>query len=357
MFNKLNKKDVVFVDIEANDKPARILQFGAIKLKKDGVIEYRNWFSNPKCKISARILKMVEKNLENIENGMSSIRIIDKIEKFLKNSVLISYGPFDYSFLNSMSQKLLKRKLNVTHIDLQNEWKKVSMSKNVWSLEKLALFFNVKIDKEKLHDAFYDTETLYKIFEAWNSKDKEAIMKNIYRNIALDEKCVKLSQNKENCEAVTINNIVHTPDVCLMNINITQCNYLDIPKKLISNFDILEISNNQIKRNWSFFYDVNSKDFDLDDYVCELSNALKQYIICIRHKKIIINESDYQKLIKLNNECSKYLDVFPLNKISFTTGFNYLFNKIDFSNERFMKNLHLIKNWKVYQYLMSQEEK
>lgn len=351
MFEFCNKKDLVFVDIEANDKPKRILQFGAFKLKTNGELETRNWFSNPKCPITPHIQKMVYKNLKNIEKGMSSIRIIEKIYKFLNNTTLITYGPFDYTFLNQMSQKLLKKKLNVDHVDLQNEWKKISMSKNVWALNKLAIFFSINVEEDKLHDAFYDAETLYKIFDAWNHKNNDFIVKKIYKYIATSTKKIKITQNKENKEAMTINNSISNKGCCFLKIDFTESRFIDSNKKLLSNIDVLEVSSNQIKRNWSFSYDVNSKDFDYELYLIALTSALKKVIISIRDKKIIVNESEYQRVIRLANLCAKYINVYPINNISFTTGYNHLYNKIDLSFYKFNNNQHLIKNWLVYKYL------
>ncbi len=358
MFEFCEKKDLVFVDIEANDKPKRILQFGAVKLKKNNDIECRNWFSNPKCKISPHILKMVHKNLLNIENGISSIRIIEKIYRFLNNTVLVTYGPFDYTFLDSMSLKFLKKKLNVIHIDLQDEWKKMSMSKNVWALNKLGNFFNIDINENKLHDAFYDADILYKIFREWKSQNenKECLVKNIYKHVTQFEKKIKITQNLENKNAKTMNNTLECKGLCFLNINFKESKWFESPKKLLSDFDVLEVVGHEIKRNWNFHFDINSKDFDNDIYEDVLSSNLKKLVTSIKNKKIIINESQYQKLIRIANLCAKYIDVFPINNISFTTGYNNLFEKIDVNFEKFMSNQDLIKNWKVYEYLINQEK-
>lgn len=350
-------KDLVFVDIEANDKPKRILQFGAVKSKINGDIESRNWFSNPKCKLSSHIHKIVYKNLKNIEDGMSSIRIIDKINKFLNNTILITYGPFDFSFLDEMSKKVLKKKLNVEHIDLQNEWKSFSMSKNVWALNKLAKFFSINVVEEKLHDAYYDAETLFKIWNAWNKKDKLDVINDLYNfglSIPIQN---KLSQNKENSNAKTINNTKKNRGQCFIKVEFSESKSLEKNKRLLSNIDLLEISSNQIKRNWSFNYNVGANNFDILEYENDLVIALKKVINSIKDKKIIINESDYQRYIRLTNICAKYLDVYPINNILFTTGYQNLYNQINIKDYKFSPNMGLIKNWKVYEYLVDKKEK
>lgn len=351
MFEFYKNKDIVFVDIEANDKPKRILQFGAIKILKDGQSECRNWFSNPKCKITSHIEKMVEKNLKNIENGMTSIRIAEKIYNFLKNTILITYGPFDYDFLKNFCYKLLKKKLDVTHIDLQYEWKKLSMYKNLWSLNRLANFFSISIQENQLHDAFYDAKTLHDIYMAWLSKDKDNLMDNIYCDVAKFEKRIKATQNNLNKNAFTLNNTSKNEGLCLLKINFEESRYTENSKQLLSGLDVLEIVGNQIKRNWNFQFDINGKDFDSEIYEITLTNILKKLIVCITDKKLLVDEHEYQKLIKLVNLCAQYVDVFPINNIGFTIGYSNLFHKIDVSAEKYMHNLELIKNWKVYEYL------
>lgn len=355
MFEFSKSKSVVFVDVEANDKPKRILQFGAVKLFVDGKTEDANWFSNPKCKITKYVMKMVEKNLKNIENGFSCYKIIHKIYKFLNNTVLISYGPFDYSFLNELSKSLLKKKLNVEYIDLQDEWKKISMSKNAWSLNKLATFFSIEIDQSQLHDAYYDAYTLYRIFLAWNKEDNQRLIKNVYRHIVNTEKPVLISQNLENKEAKTINNLNQAKGYCLLK-SVIRSSSLDTNQKLVSQIDVVEIVNNEIKRNWSFSYDVTDKNFDIEQYEMALESVLKKLVISLRNKKVIIAENEYQKYLRLLNLCAKYIDVFPINKILFATGYSRLYSKIDIELEKYMNNLELIKNWKVYQYLTNNED-
>lgn len=131
MFKFNQNKDLVFVDIEANDFPKKILQFAAIKQKSDGSIDKKNWFGNPKCKITPHIFRIVAKNISQIEKGMNQIRIVEKIKKYLNNTVLISYGQFDYVFLNDRVKQYFKTKLNVEFIDLQDEWKRIAMTKEV----------------------------------------------------------------------------------------------------------------------------------------------------------------------------------------------------------------------------------
>lgn len=356
MFDFPKDKELVFVDIEANDRPKRILQFGAIKIKKNGDIDKKNWFCNPKCKISPHIYRIVAKNIKKIEKGMNHIRITEKIYKYLNNAVLISYGNFDFNFLNSMCKKIIKKKLNVVYIDLQEEWRKISMSKEVWALNKLSSFFNIAVDEDELHNASYDTFLLYQIFCEWQKRKDEDIIKDIYKLNTKGLKRIKINQNKANKSAITINNIDDKQGYCFIKPSFELSNYFDTKKQILSGLDVLEVSRTEIRRNWSFRYDIKTKDFNYEDYQNELVSCLKKYIISSRDKTIIISESDFHKLVKLNNLCAEYINVFPLNTIMFTNGYTNLYSKINIDNEKYMNNLDLIKKWKVFLYIHNELE-
>ncbi|MDE5767556.1 MAG: 3'-5' exonuclease [Malacoplasma sp.] len=355
MINIPENKDIVFADIEANDKPKRLLQFGAVKLKTNGEIDKKNWFCNPKCKISPHVYKMVSKNIKKIEKGMIYIRIIEKIYKYLNNTVLISYGNFDFNFLNEMSKKFLNKPLNVQYIDLQNEWKKISMTKEVWALNRLSNFFKINVNENELHDAQYDAWLLYLIFVEWQKKNKEEIIREIYKTNTKGLRRINTNQNKANKSALTINNI-QEQGFCFLKIGFQPVNFYDTKKQILYRLDVLEANKTEIKRNWSFYYKIDEKFFNCDDYLKELISALKKYIISSRNKRIIISEKDFHKLVKINNLCAEYLNVFPLNTIMFTNGYKYLYSKINIDNEIYMNNIELIKKWKVFLYIHNELE-
>lgn len=355
MFYFPKNKDLVFIDIEANDKPKRILQFGALKLKTNGEIEVRNWFSNPKCKISKHIHSMLKKNIKNIENGMSASKIFDKIFHFIKDCIVITYGSFDYMFLKESFKKRNKKNDIFNFIDLQDEWRKFCCSKNVWGLSKLANFFNIPISQEKFHDAFYDAELLYKIFCAWNESDDCHLSAKLSIKTITDSKRIKISQNKENKNSITINNTTKNKGVCFLNILFQKSQFIESTKKLLYKLDILEIVGSNIKTNISFYFDLN-ECFEIENYEHWLNKTLKKFLEVIKDKKIVIKESDYQYLIKLCNLAAKFIDIFPINDVFFNLGYANFYNKIEYSVEKYMNNLDLIKNWKVYKYLNEKKE-
>lgn len=352
MFFYPKDKDIVFVDIEANDKPKRLLQFGAIKLKKDGTTEEVNWFSNPKCKISNHVQGIVKNNLQKIMSGENNLKIMGKIANFINDCIFISYSNFDFNFLNSLYTKLYKKKLNCIYIDLQWEWKKITLNKDVWALKKLANFFKIDIFDDNLHDALYDAKIMFEIFKKWNTSNDVQLLSSIYKNKLMNEVIIKIKQNK-NRNSVTLNNLELNNGFVFIDLTFksVKFNYFNKRERFLVDLNVLEIQNNSIKRNWNFNYEIDPHKFDRDDYEEKIINKLKQYIISIRYKKIVIHDSKHQDLIRLCNECSKYIKVFPLNKVIFCNGFDNLFQDINDEMYKYEQNLFLIKRWLVFNHI------
>lgn len=351
MFTLPKNKDIVFVDIEVNDKPKRLVQFGAIKLKQDNTIEEVNWFSNPKCELTKHIKEILHNNLEKIKNGENNNKVMKQIAKFVDNCVFISYSDFDFKFLNNLNNHLFKRKLNCEYIDLQNEWKKITLNKNVWALKKLAEFFGIKSLDDNFHDALYDAKIMYEIFNKWKDADEVKLLSSLYKNKLNNISFIKTKQNK-NKDAVTLNNLQQNNGHVFLDFTLKSIKLDDEHReRLLVDLNVVEIQNNRVKRNWSFNIDPSDKYFDINYYFDNLVNKLKQYIISIRNKIIVINDNKFQDLIKLSNLCSNFLKVFPLNKVIFCNGFENFEKQIDWSNYKYEPNLNLIKRWLVFQYL------
>ena len=351
MFTIPDSKDLVFLDIEVNDRPQKLLQFGAIKLKQNGEIEEKNWFSNPKCKISNHVFNIVKTNIKNIRNGKSNKEVAKQIYDFLQNCVFISYSPFDYNFLSKLIKKHLNKSLTVHFIDMQEEWKKISLSKNVLALDKLANIFYIDCDKKKLHDAFYDAQILFEIFKMWQSSKSIEIIDSIYNNRIKEEKLIKRKQNKSDANAITINNSTKDNGLVFLEWKFQQKLINEKKESFLTSLSVLEIQANTIKRNWSFYEDINNKFFDIYFYENKIVNVLKDFIISIRNKKIIIEDNNYHSLIKLANLCANKIHVFPINKIIFCNGFNNFYSEINLGIYKYSQNLELIKKWKVFEYL------
>lgn len=127
MFNIPINSDIVFLDIEADHKHDKLLQFGAIKIQSGKAFQV-NWYSNPGRSISHNVIKLIgRESLELINNAPSNKIVLEKIYRFINESFFVSFGDFDYNFLSSLFEKELGKKPNVNFLDIQDEWKKINM--------------------------------------------------------------------------------------------------------------------------------------------------------------------------------------------------------------------------------------
>lgn len=306
-------KDLVFLDIEADHKNMKLIQFGAIVLRKKEIIKI-NWFSNPMCKISSRVLKIIGKeNLDKIKNAPTNEIILKKIFELLDNNNFISYGDFDYVFLNELFEKFFSKKPNVIFCNIQNEWRKYLLENNDYSLTKLADFFDIKYDIKNLHNAFYDALLLYKIFKKWSSCDELSLLKNIY-NIRKNNAKQYFFTKKISDEIIDQGNKKSNGYVLFKsNIKKIYNEKNDRRSKRIVNIKLISIENNKIIENWE--YDLADFLKNEDYYKYQLVSIIRKFISSIKNKKILMFQNqinDYKFLLKkvnaifniyLNNSC------------------------------------------------------
>lgn len=351
MFGFESNESLIFLDIEAESQQRKILQFSAIKIINNEIVDYFNIFSNPKTKISKHVLRLVKNNLDNINNGLSQKESANKIYQFLSNSTIVSYGKFDWIFL----KEFLKNELNITienkHFDLQEYWQLKNNFANGWSLTQLSNFLNIEVKNENLHDARYDTNLLYNIYKNLTSINKNYLEEKVFQFKMNRFKCLTTKHNRNKENITNINNIDKTNGFVIIEIKFKKNEKEKI--KILDELNILEIQNNAIKRNWSYINEINlyentNNEIDKEE---QLINILKKFLIVIRNKFLLIKEQDFNKIIELANLCSEKINVFPLNKIYFYNGFEKYFDAINFDAYKFDQNLNLIKIWLVFEYL------
>ncbi|MEG0123860.1 MAG: 3'-5' exonuclease [Malacoplasma sp.] len=345
---EIKDNNIIFLDIEADPEKEKLLQFGAIKVSNNE-IEHINIFSNPQAPISKHVLKLIGKNLNKINGGIPQTEIAEKIKTLFENTTIVSYGDFDYIFLKKFLKKEINYEIKEKFINLQEHWKNLTESKNFWSLDKICDFFQIEIVKDNLHDAFYDASLLYECYKKWNQSSDEKKLKEkiVLYNLNFDNKITK-KINKSNGGSCTIDNLTKINGLIVLDLIFTKLNNKD-KIWILTSLNIIEVQSNILKRNWSFYYDIN--DYDENVYNPLLISALKNFFIFTRKKKILIKENIYGHLVRLINICCKKVNMFPLNEIIFTEGFETYNECIDFTSYEFDNNLDLIKNWLIYEYL------
>lgn len=348
MFNIPINSDIVFLDIEADHKHDKLLQFGAIKIQSGKAFQV-NWYSNPGRSISHNVIKLIgRESLELINNAPSNKIVLEKIYRFINESFFVSFGDFDYNFLSGLFEKELGKKPNVNFLDIQDEWKKLTCDNQCVSLTNLANFFKINYDEEKLHNAFYDAEVMFKIYREWIKYSDEQIIEKVIseRSIesAIIDPTIKISMKNLSVQ----DNISKIDGYAMFNINIKKIIIEEgiKRKKVVLGIRAISFLNNKIVENW---------DEDLTKYIKArkyyehqhfLIVALRKFMWTIKDKKILLYKNqvnDYKYLCELIHE---FLGKRPMNSYIIINGIqNYQDLNYNKDTNNLMINNDLIDTW------------
>lgn len=160
----LNDVDLTFIDIEATDrcKDRRLIQFSGFrfdhKTHKTQSIDVR---VNPEQELSNQIINLLKTDNEALSQYPTLESVKNEIYDFVKGSVIISFGPFDYPFLKE-TLKSVGIELDEPQFDLQLFIKKYAKSEV--ALSNLHSLLNQTTDCKLQHDALYDASMLKDLY-------------------------------------------------------------------------------------------------------------------------------------------------------------------------------------------------
>ncbi|MGL4647345.1 MAG: 3'-5' exonuclease [Mycoplasmoidaceae bacterium] len=348
MFNIPINSDIIFLDIEADHKWDKLLQFGAIKIQSGKAFQV-NWYSNPERPISHSVIKIIGKDvLELINNAPPNLEVLERIYKFIDKSYFVSFGNFDYNFLVKLFLKELNKVPDIKFVDLQDEWKKLTCDNQATSLTSLATFFNVKYDEKHLHNAFYDAEVMFKIYKEWRKYSNEQIIEKIIKDreklSAIIDPTIKISMKNLSVQ----DNISKIDGYVLFSINAKKITLEEGIKKrrVVLGIRAISFFKGEIVENWSediSKYIHNKKYFEHQHF---LIVALRRLTWTIKDKKILLYKNqvnDYKYLCELIHE---FLGKRPMNSYIIINGIqNYQDNQNEEYTKKGMINEDLIETW------------
>lgn len=345
MFNVNQDKDIVFLDIEADHKNGTLLQFGAIKYSK-GKYWKVDWYSNPECKISSHVLDIIGRNKINIiKNSEDNKTVLLKIYKFIENSYFISFGDFDFNFLNNLFKKHIGSVPDILgFIDIQAEWKKLFNMISSISLTDLADFFDIEYNHNLLHDAFIDAEILFKIYKKWSTSSPEFIISKMYKERSKKENVIKYTEKIDvdfEKEIVNSNSNGYVIfDFISKKINNKESMSLE---RFFISLRLITIQDNFILENWA--EDLSGYLFSNKEiYDHFLIFTLKKFLLSIQDKIILLNEEQLKDFKFISKLCLKYLNKRPINSYIIINGIEK-FNHNNLNNKNDVLNADLINKW------------
>ncbi|MGL4343114.1 MAG: PolC-type DNA polymerase III [Metamycoplasmataceae bacterium] len=163
----INETFVVF-DIETTGLSPifdEIIEFGAIKLKNNKIIERKQFFIKNTKKISDFTKNLTNITDEMLKNAISEKEAIQEILNFIQDSTLVAHNAkFDVSFLKEKMDKYGFGELKNQWIDsMALSWLLIEKS-NSYKLEIVAKKTGIDYNSDVAHRADYDAEVLARIW-------------------------------------------------------------------------------------------------------------------------------------------------------------------------------------------------
>lgn len=143
-----------------------IIEFGAVKVKKNQIIDTINFFIKPKNPIPENISSFTKITNADVANAISIKAALKKITEWVKDCVLVAHNgiEFDFKFLETKLQQnkmpLLKNPMLDT---LRLSWA-INPKFNSHSLGSIARKYNVEYNQDEAHRADFDAQVLKNVY-------------------------------------------------------------------------------------------------------------------------------------------------------------------------------------------------
>ncbi len=166
----MNWKDAVYIsfDLETTGLSAKydhIIEFGAVKIKDQAVIDRKQMFIKPPVPIPAFISSKTNITNEMVKNAKSFAEACDEILEWIGDGILVAHNAtFDYYFLNEELRRIGRPPLTNTVIDTLDMARAVLKERRAYRLGNICRNYHVQYDEEVAHRADYDAEVLSQVF-------------------------------------------------------------------------------------------------------------------------------------------------------------------------------------------------
>jgi len=164
----LSDSEYVVFDLETtglSSRYDRVIEFGAVLMLRGNIVESKDFFINPECKISESIKELTNISQSDVDKARNFAECKDEILDFLKGRILVAHNAsFDIGFLNSELKRLGEKELDNTVIDTLDLARSIFKDRRTYRLGNIARQYRINYDEEDAHRADYDAEVLAKVF-------------------------------------------------------------------------------------------------------------------------------------------------------------------------------------------------
>ena len=178
-----------------------IIEFGAVKIKDQTIIDRKQCFIKPPVPIPPFIQEKTNIHNENVQNAQTFAEAIDDILNWIGDAVLVAHNAsFDYSFLNEELRRLGRSPLTNVVIDTLDFARAIHSDRRAYRLGNIARLYRITYDEEVAHRADYDAEVLAEVFLAMmrDARKMGAVTINYIQNLQTEKAFAKVRKNHVN---------------------------------------------------------------------------------------------------------------------------------------------------------------
>ncbi len=165
----LDDLEYIIFDIETTGLSADfdyMIEFGAIRVKHQQIIDEFTTFIKPPAAIPAFITQKTNITQTHVENAPQLRDVIDQIEAFIQDGVLVAHNAkFDVGFLNQAFARHGKQPIVQPVIDTLELSRVLLVERKSFKLGRVARAFSIAYDEEVAHRADYDVAITNQVFQ------------------------------------------------------------------------------------------------------------------------------------------------------------------------------------------------
>ncbi|NLC54808.1 MAG: PolC-type DNA polymerase III [Erysipelothrix sp.] len=143
----------------------KIIEFGAVRIKNNTIIDKLQMFINPKQELSQQIMNLTKINQSEVNQALTIDKEIQKILNFFGDLPIVAHNAsFDIGFMEKAMEESNLGKLSNTIIDTMLLSRAINPQRRYHSLGSVARFYNISYDNFVAHRADYDAEVTAYVF-------------------------------------------------------------------------------------------------------------------------------------------------------------------------------------------------
>ena len=165
---KIDEEEYVSFDLETTGLSCyydSIIEFGAVKLKNQTVVDHLQMFIKPPHEIPPYITNKTNITNEMVADAKPFSQCIDAILNWIGEDTIVAHNAtFDYYFLNEELKRIGREPMKNCVIDTLDLSRAILRERRAYRLGNVARNYHVAYDEEVAHRADYDAEALSGVF-------------------------------------------------------------------------------------------------------------------------------------------------------------------------------------------------